>query len=110
MPYTTLEKIKRILNITSSDRDALLNDLLAEVDAELHLILEKHFKMPIEDPNVLTALDGIEALWVAGRYRMLFEPSPMMTPEGAPREHDFVVEAKRRLRSLIESRRAILGV
>jgi hypothetical protein len=34
----------------------------------------------------------------------------MMTPEGAPREHDFVVEAKRRLRSLIESRRAILGV
>jgi hypothetical protein len=110
MTYTTLEKIKRILNITSSDRDALLNDLLNEVDAELNLFLQRHFKMPIEDPNVLAVLDGIEALWVAGRYRMLFEPSPMMTPEGNPREHDFVVEARRRLRALIESRRAILGV
>jgi hypothetical protein len=110
MPYTSVEKIKRILNITSSDRDAILNDLLNEVHAELNLLLQKHFVMPIEDPNILAVLDGIEALWVAGRYRMLFEPSPMMTPEGNPREHDFVIEAKRRLRALIESRRAILGV
>jgi len=50
-----------------------------------------------------TILSGIEADWVAGRFRAHVEPNTLMTPEGEAREHAFVTDAKRRLRALIDS-------
>jgi hypothetical protein len=103
MPYTTLDKIKRRLNITTAEQDALLTDILNEVDAEINLMLSRYFQVPVQDPNLVTILSGIEADWVAGRFRALMEPNVLVTPEGDMREHVFVTDAKRRLRALIDS-------
>jgi Phage QLRG family, putative DNA packaging. len=103
MPYTTLEKIKRRLGITTADHDTLLSDLLNEVDAEINLILSRHVTVPVRKPEWLPILDGIEADWVAGRYRMLIEPAALITPEGEMREHVFVTDAKKRLRQFLEA-------
>jgi hypothetical protein len=103
MPYTTLDKIKRRLNITTAEQDGLLTDILNEVDAEINLMLSRYFQVPVQDTNFITILDGIEADWVAGRFRALMEPNVLVTPEGDMREHVFVTDAKRRLRALVES-------
>jgi hypothetical protein len=103
MPYTTLEKIKRRLNITTAEQDGLLTDILNEVDAEINLMLSRYFQVPVQDTNLVTILSGIEADWVAGRFRALMEPNVLVTPEGDMREHVFVTDAKRRLRALVES-------
>jgi hypothetical protein len=103
MPYTTLDKIKRRLNITTTEQDGLLTDILNEVDAEINLMLSRYFQVPVQDTNLVTILSGIEADWVAGRFRAYVEPNTLMTPEGEMREHAFITDAKRRLRALIES-------
>jgi hypothetical protein len=103
MPYTTLDKIKRRLNITTAEQDALLTDILNEVDAEINLMLSRYFQVPVQDTNLTTILSGIEADWVAGRFRAHVEPITLMTPEGEMREHAFVTDAKRRLRALVDS-------
>ena len=103
MPYTSLEKIKRRLNITTTDQDQLLTDILNEVDAEINVILSLYAQTPVTNPKWTPILDGIEADWVAGRYRMLVEPNLLVTPEGEMREHALVTDAKRRLRTLIEN-------
>jgi len=103
MTYTTLEKIKRRLAITTNDHDALLIDLLNEVDAEINLILSQYVTVPVTRTEWLPILDGVEADWVAGRYRMLIEPAALITPEGELREHVFVTDARKRLRQFIEA-------
>jgi hypothetical protein len=103
MPYTTLDKIKRKLNITTAEQDGLLTDILNEVDAEINLMLSRYFQVPVQDTYLVTILSGIEADWVAGRFRALMEPNVLVTPEGDMREHVFVTDAKRRLRALIDS-------
>ena len=103
MPYATLDKIKRRLNITTAEQDGLLTDILNEVDAEINLMLSRYFQVPVQDTNLTTILSGIEADWVAGRFRAHVEPNTLMTPEGEAREHAFVTDAKRRLRALIDS-------
>ena len=102
MPYTSLDKVKRRLGITTTDYDNLLNDLLTEVDAEINAILARYTQVPVENPTWLPILSGIEADWVAGRYRMLVEPAVLITAAGELREHAFVVDARRRLRELID--------
>jgi hypothetical protein len=109
MPYTTLDKIKRRLNITTTDQDALLTDILNEVDAELNVMLSRYFQVPVQDPNLTIILSGIEADWVSGRFRAHVEPNTLMTPEGEMREHAFVTDAKRRLRAFIESIQSTLA-
>jgi len=101
--YTTLEKIKRRLGITTADQDALLSDILAEVDAEINAFLAPYVQVPVANPEWLPILDGIEADWVAGRYRMLVEPASLIGPEGEAKEHALVTDAKRRLRTLVEA-------
>jgi hypothetical protein len=66
-------------------------------------MLSRYFQVPVQDTNLTTILSGIEADWVAGRFRALMEPNVLITPEGDMREHVFVTDAKRRLRALIDS-------
>ncbi|MEM4286940.1 MAG: phage head-tail connector protein [Candidatus Caldarchaeum sp.] len=102
MPYTTLARVKEILQITVTDKDTMLNNLIAEVDEEINSILSRYTTVPVADPNVTDALNGVEAEWVAGLYRMYTEPAVMTSPEGQAREHVLTTNARRRLYWLIE--------
>jgi len=108
MPYTSLEKIKRRLNITTAEHDALLTDLLNEADAEINFILSQHVKMPVEDEQLLNILDGIEADWVVGRYRTIMMPQTLITPEGQIAEDALLADARRRLNRFIEYAKKVI--
>ena len=96
MPYTTLDEVKRRLQITTNDKDALLSKLIEEVDAEINMILAPFIKVPIQDAQLRLLLDGIEADWVCGRYRFLMEPGI------AGPEHPLTAQSRKRLEGLIE--------
>lgn len=101
MTYTSLAKVKEKLRITSTDTDAMLTNLINEVDAEINAILSAYTSVPVADSVLTQLLDSIESEWVAGLYRMLVEPQVMTTPEGQQREHVLITHARKRLNELI---------
>ena len=75
MTYSTLDQIKRYLNMSTdyTKEDTLLSSLQESVYNDINVILSEFTDVPITDENEVKILGDIEAMWAAGLYRMRLE-------------------------------------
>ena len=104
MPYSTLPKIKKWLQIDSDDTrfDEELTEIQQSTSNQIEIILGRFTTLPIQDEEILEALSDIEAEWCAGIFRARREISQALPEQ--QRQHPYISEAKARLLDLIKSK------
>jgi len=104
MPYSSLEQVKRYLNINPGDvsEDSLLQALQEAAYGDINLYLSEFTRVPVTDPEDVKILADIEAMWAAGLYRMRLEQRPDI-PQ-AQWSHPLLEMARKRLLDFIERR------
>ena len=104
MPYSSLEQVKRYLNIDPNDtsEDSLLQALQEAAYNDINLYLSEFTTVPVTDLEDVKTLADIEAMWAAGLYRMRVEQRPDI-PE-RQWSHPFLEMAKKRLLDFIEKK------
>ena len=104
MPYSTLSRIKRWLQLSDDDTrfDSELSEIQGAVNGQIDLLLGKFTSLPVEDADVLEVLADVEAEWCAGVFRTRREVSQALPEQ--QRQHPYIAEAKARLLDLIRSK------
>jgi len=108
MTYSTLDQVKRYLNMSLDDtrEDSLLQALQESAYNDINMILSEFTDVPITDENEVKILGDIEAMWAAGLYRMRVEQRPDIPQQQW--SHPLIEIARKRLLTYIEKR--FLGI